>query len=136
MKEYSTLSRSLKLEPRHHLPFLLCYGDIQKKSDHFKINDNRHYELCHYCCKTLSRPPESKSCISHSANTLEKGMNPTRLPWALGRQTRLFDLGMATSLGEGKLWIQTSYTSLKNWPCVATWLWWKVSLFAFSFSFV
>ena len=29
-----------------------------------------------------------------------------------------FSLGEATSLGEGKLWNQTCWTSLKNWPCV------------------
>ena len=29
-------------------------------------------------------------------------------------------LGEATSLGEGKLWIQTCWTSLKNWPCVTS----------------
>ena len=56
---------------------------------------------------------ESKSwtdCISHSTNTLGKGMNPIILPPTMGkivRQTRFFSLGEATSLGEGKLWIQT-----------------------------
>ena len=33
-------------------------------------------------------------------------------------QTRFFSLGEATSLGEGKLWIQTCQTLLKNWLCV------------------
>ena len=45
-------------------------------------------------------------CISHSTNTLGKGMNPIILPPAIGRivgQTRFFSLGKATSLGEGKL---------------------------------
>ena len=49
-------------------------------------------------------------CISHSANILEKGMNPTILPPSMGNivgQTGLFSLGMATGLGEGKHWIQT-----------------------------
>ena len=41
-------------------------------------------------------------CISHSSNTLGKGMNPIILPPAIG-QTRFFSLGEATSLGEGKL---------------------------------
>ena len=48
-------------------------------------------------------------CISDSTNTLGKGMNPTTLPPAMGKiveQTEHFNLGMATSLGEGKLWIQ------------------------------
>ena len=48
--------------------------------------------------------------ISHSANAFGKGTNPTILPPAMSKivgQTRLFSLGMATSLGEGKLWIQT-----------------------------
>ena len=42
-------------------------------------------------------------CISHHANTLEKGMNPTILFSNYGQiveQTRLFKLGMATGLGE------------------------------------
>ena len=45
-------------------------------------------------------------CISHSTNTLGKGMNPIILPPAMGKiegQTRFFSLGEATSLGEGKL---------------------------------
>ena len=37
--------------------------------------------------------------------------------WKVG-QTRFFSLGEAASLGEGKLWIQTCQTPLKNWPCV------------------
>ena len=44
--------------------------------------------------------------ISHSINTLEKGMNPTILSSSMGKivkQTGLFSLGMRTSLGEGKL---------------------------------
>ena len=48
-------------------------------------------------------------CISHTANTLGKNMNPTILLPAMGKivgQTELFNLGMATSL-EGKLWLQT-----------------------------
>ena len=53
---------------------------------------------------------EGTDCISHSTNTLEKGMNPIILSPAMGKlvgQTRLFSLGEATSLGEEKLWIQT-----------------------------
>ena len=45
-------------------------------------------------------------CISHSTNTLGKGMNPIILPPAMGKivgQTGFFSLGEATSLGEGKL---------------------------------
>ena len=41
---------------------------------------------------------------------LGKGMYPMILPPAMGKiegQTRFFSLGEATSLGEGKLWIQT-----------------------------
>ena len=48
-------------------------------------------------------------CILHIANTLGKGMNPTIFPSSYGLmvgQTELFNL-IATSLGEGKLWIQT-----------------------------
>ena len=45
-------------------------------------------------------------CISHSTNTVGKGMNPITLPPAMGKivgQTRFFSLDGATSLGEGKL---------------------------------
>ena len=44
--------------------------------------------------------------ISHSTNTLGKGMNPIILPPAMGKiagQTRFFSLGEAAGLGEGKL---------------------------------
>ena len=43
------------------------------------------------------------NCISHSTNTLGKGMNPIILPPAMGKivgQTRFFSLGEATSLEE------------------------------------
>ena len=49
---------------------------------------------------------DETDCISHSTNTLGKGMNPIILPPAMGKiveQTRFFSLGEATSLGEGKL---------------------------------
>ena len=54
--------------------------------------------------------------ISHSTNTLGKGMNSIILPPAMGKivgQTRFFSLGEATSLREGKLWIQTCKLHLK-----------------------
>ncbi len=44
--------------------------------------------------------------ISYSTNTLGKGLNPIILPPFMGKivgQTRLFSLGQATCLGEGKL---------------------------------
>ena len=43
--------------------------------------------------------------ISHSTNTLGKGMNPIILPPAMGKiveQTMFFSLGESTGLGEGK----------------------------------
>ena len=49
---------------------------------------------------------DETDCISHSTNTLGKGMNPIILPPAMGKivgQTRFFSHGEATSLGEGKL---------------------------------
>ena len=49
--------------------------------------------------------------IPHSVNTFWKGMNPTILPPAILSpevgQTGIFNLGMATGLGERKVWIQT-----------------------------
>ena len=53
---------------------------------------------------------DETDCISHSINTLGKGMNPIILPSAMGKivgQTGFFSLGEATSLGKGKLSIQT-----------------------------
>ena len=49
---------------------------------------------------------DETDCISHSTNTLGKGMNPFILPPAMGKivgQTWFFSLGEVTSLGEGKL---------------------------------
>ena len=60
---------------------------------------------------------DEMDCISHSTNTLEKGMNPIILPPAMGKivgQTRFFSIDEATSLGEGKLLIPTCQTPLKN----------------------
>ena len=65
-----------------------------------------------YRRRNWTRRHEFKSwidCISHSTNTLGKGMNPIILPPA-----RFFSLGEGTSLGEGKLWIQTCETPLKK----------------------
>ena len=42
-------------------------------------------------------------CISQSANTLGKGMNPTIFLSAMNNSRADFNLGMATSLEEGKL---------------------------------
>ena len=49
-------------------------------------------------------------CISHNGHTLEKGIFPSILLPVVDKivgQHRLFYLDMATSLGEGKLLIQT-----------------------------
>ena len=46
-------------------------------------------------------------CISHSTNTLGKSKNPTIRPFIMSRGDWLFNLGLATSLGEGKRCIQT-----------------------------
>ena len=61
-------------------------------------------------------------CISHSTHTFGKAMIATNFPqlWLNNdRQTGLFNLGMASSLGDGKVWIQTSCTPL----CIASCLW-------------
>ena len=53
---------------------------------------------------------DSAVCISLGANTFVKGMHPPILTLAMGKivgKTGLFNLDMATGLGEGKLWIQT-----------------------------
>ena len=47
--------------------------------------------------------------ISHRAYTLEKGMNPSILLPVMGKivgKTQLFDLGMATDLGEERIYIK------------------------------
>ena len=72
--------------------------------------------------------------ISHNANSLGKGTildySPSCYGYIVG-QTELFNLGMATGLGEEKLWILTCYRSvagdllqtpvtekLHTWTCV------------------
>ena len=53
---------------------------------------------------------DETDCISSSTNTLGKGINPIILLPAMGKivgQTEFFSFGEATSLWEGKLWIQT-----------------------------
>ena len=45
-------------------------------------------------------------CISHNANTLGRYESNYLAIREIARQTGLFSLDMATSLGEGKLWIQ------------------------------
>ena len=53
---------------------------------------------------TTSNP--GRDCITHSTNTLGKGMNPIILPPTMAKivgQIRFFSLGEVTSLGEGKL---------------------------------
>ena len=45
-------------------------------------------------------------CISHSANTLGKGMSPS-IPTAMGKANSSLTLVWETSLEEGKLRIQT-----------------------------
>ena len=52
---------------------------------------------------------KSSTRLTAFHTALGKGMNPIILPPAKGKiigQTRFFSLGEATSLGEGKLWIQ------------------------------
>ena len=59
---------------------------------------------------------DEADCISH---TLGEGMNPIVFPpWVDSRADWVLQLGEATSLGEGKFWIQTCETPLKIWPCV------------------
>ena len=61
---------------------------------------------------TIVQILDETGCISHSNNTLGKGMNLIILPPAMGkivRLTRFFRLGEATSLGEGILWIRFEF---------------------------
>ena len=51
--------------------------------------------------------PDKAVCISQSANTLGKDMNPTILPLATGKivgQTNFFSVGIATNPEKGKLY--------------------------------
>ena len=50
---------------------------------------------------------DEADCISYNTNTLGKGMNLLSNYGQIVGQTELFNLGMATGLGEGKLWIAT-----------------------------
>ena len=58
---------------------------------------------------------DQTDCISHTTNTLGKGMNPKYSPSSYGEivgQTRFFSLGEATSLGEPvKLRLKTDLVS-------------------------
>ena len=70
-----------------------------------------------YCCQKWIRQLELKSRTRLFAfhNTLGKGMNPTILPSGMSKiveQTGLFSLGMASSLGEVKFWIQICWNPL------------------------
>ena len=56
-------------------------------------------------------------CISYSANTLRRCIEPTILSPATGKivgQTGFFSFGMATSLEEEKHWFQTCLTQQKK----------------------
>ena len=56
--------------------------------------------------------------ISLWANALGKGINPSHLLPAMGKivgHIGFYSPDKATSIREGKLWIQTSSTLLKNW---------------------
>ena len=55
--------------------------------------------------------------------TLGKVMNLSLFPAKIIGQTGFFNLETATSLGEGKLWIQSTYTPFRNWSCIALCLW-------------
>ena len=49
---------------------------------------------------------DETKCISHGVNTLEKKYESNFYPSS--REYGVFNLVMATGLGESKLWIQTS----------------------------
>ena len=52
---------------------------------------------------------DETDCISHWIRTFPKGISAIILP-AMGKivgQTKFLSVGEATTLGEGKLWIQT-----------------------------
>ena len=54
--------------------------------------------------------------ISHSTNTLGKGMNPIILPMCkIVEQTRFFSLGEITSLRKGKLCLKIDFVSYPAW---------------------
>ena len=72
--------------------------------------------------QTLDEP----FCILHSTCTIGNNMKLTILPPAMGEILGSFNLGMATSLGEGKLRIPTSKTWLKNLFCVSSCLYGRV----------
>ena len=59
---------------------------------------------------------DEADCVSCHSNVLEKGPNLSLLTQLSvnNRVSWLFNLGKTTSLGEWKVWIQTSCTLLKN----------------------
>ena len=70
--------------------------------------------------------PDEAVSISHTVNTLEKGMHPTILSPAILHlgidkiigQIGLFKFGMSTGIGEGKLWIQTNVMEDHFWTLI------------------
>ena len=66
-------------------------------------------------------------CIPLGDNAVGKNMNPSFLPHILvnSRTDWFFNFGTSTSLTARKFWIQTSFTSPKNWLCVVSCQWKK-----------
>ena len=66
--------------------------------------------------------PDKAVCISHNTNALEKKYESSYYPSIYGEIVGLFNLALATSLGEAKLRIQTCLSPLKKnkktWHCV------------------
>ena len=80
----------------------------------------------HGLIATLVQTLNEAVCISSNANVLGKGICPSVLLPSYGQivgQTVFFSFGLANSLGERKLWIQTSFNPLQNWPCIKSSVW-------------
>ena len=80
--------------------------DCDIRVSKFKLHSHYYTHIQVKALRGKYEPPSEAVCIPHSANTHGKSMNLSILPIIMD-QTGFFNVGMATNLGEGKLWIQT-----------------------------
>ena len=65
--------------------------------------------------------------ISFHSNALKKGISLSVLPqwWVNSKKDSALSPWLSNYHQKRKLWIQTSFTLHKNWPCVTYGLWWQ-----------
>ena len=87
IKGYSTIPKSPELEPHHQMQFNVItritfwLGGINPLSPVDRLECN----VCDFSTATRVQILAETNCISHSTNTLGKGMNPIIPPPAMGK---------------------------------------------------